>query len=35
VTALVAAIRKIDHAAYINILKTEQINGRFYQRPKD
>jgi uncharacterized membrane-anchored protein YitT (DUF2179 family) len=35
VTDLVSAIRKIDGAAFINVLKTEQINGRFYQRPKD
>jgi len=32
---LIPAIRKIDPVSFINILKTEQINGRFYQRPKD
>jgi uncharacterized membrane-anchored protein YitT (DUF2179 family) len=35
VTGLVADIKKIDGAAFINVLKTEQLNGRFYQRPKD
>jgi len=35
VKELIPAIRKIDSIAFINILKTEQINGRFYQRPKD
>jgi uncharacterized membrane-anchored protein YitT (DUF2179 family) len=32
---LVAAIKKIDPNAFINVIKTEQLNGRFYQRPKD
>jgi len=32
---LIPAIRKIDPVSFINIIKTEQINGRFYQRPKD
>jgi uncharacterized membrane-anchored protein YitT (DUF2179 family) len=32
---LAAEIRKIDPGAFINVLKTEQLNGRFYQRPKD
>jgi uncharacterized membrane-anchored protein YitT (DUF2179 family) len=35
VPLLVTAIKKIDGSAFINVLKTEQINGRFYQRPKD
>jgi uncharacterized membrane-anchored protein YitT (DUF2179 family) len=35
VTDLINAIRKIDPAAFINVIKTEQINGLFYQRPKD
>jgi uncharacterized membrane-anchored protein YitT (DUF2179 family) len=35
VTGLVAAIRKVDPDAFINVLKTEQLNGRFYQAPKD
>ena len=28
-------IRKVDPAAFINCLKTEQITGRFYNRPND
>jgi len=32
---LIPAIRQIDPVSFINIIKTEQINGRFYQRPKD
>ena len=35
VTALVNAIRKVDADAFINVIKTEQINGRFFRRPKD
>ncbi|MDR2303575.1 MAG: YitT family protein [Treponema sp.] len=32
---LVAAIRKTDKEAFINVIKTEHINGRFYRKPKD
>jgi uncharacterized membrane-anchored protein YitT (DUF2179 family) len=35
VVLLVSAIQKLDAHAFINVLKTEQLNGRFYQRPKD
>jgi uncharacterized membrane-anchored protein YitT (DUF2179 family) len=35
VPGLVAAIKKADGNAFVNVLKTEQLNGRFYQRPKD
>jgi uncharacterized membrane-anchored protein YitT (DUF2179 family) len=35
VNGLVTAIKKIDPNAFINVIKTEQLNGRFYQRPKD
>jgi uncharacterized membrane-anchored protein YitT (DUF2179 family) len=35
VNGLVAEIKKIDPGAFINVIKTEQLNGRFYQRPKD
>jgi uncharacterized membrane-anchored protein YitT (DUF2179 family) len=35
VKILIPAIRKIDEAAFINVLKTDQLNGRFYQRPFD
>jgi len=32
---LIPAIKRIDPEAFINVLKTEQLNGRFYLRPKD
>jgi len=32
---LIPAIRKIDEEAFINVLKTDQLNGRFYQKPYD
>jgi uncharacterized membrane-anchored protein YitT (DUF2179 family) len=35
VTPLVNAIRAIDPDAFINVIKTEQINGRFFKKPKD
>jgi uncharacterized membrane-anchored protein YitT (DUF2179 family) len=35
VGGLVTAIKKIDPNAFINVIKTEHLNGRFYQRPKD
>jgi len=35
VKKLIPAIRKVDGGAFINVLKTEQLNGRFYQQPKD
>jgi uncharacterized membrane-anchored protein YitT (DUF2179 family) len=35
VNGLVTEIKKIDPGAFINVLRTEQLNGRFYQRPKD
>ena len=35
VKKLILAIKKIDAASFINVLKTEQLNGRFHQRPKD
>ena len=33
--SLVNAIKAADPAAFINVLKTEQLNGRFFKRPKD
>jgi uncharacterized membrane-anchored protein YitT (DUF2179 family) len=33
--SLITAIKKIDPTAFINVFRTEQINGRFYTRPKD
>jgi uncharacterized membrane-anchored protein YitT (DUF2179 family) len=35
VPGLMTDIKKIDGNAFVNVLRTEQINGRFYQRPKD
>jgi uncharacterized membrane-anchored protein YitT (DUF2179 family) len=35
VSALVTAINKIDPKAFTNVLKTEQLNGHFYLRPRD
>jgi uncharacterized membrane-anchored protein YitT (DUF2179 family) len=35
VKILIPAIRKIDGEAFINVLKTDQLNGHFYQRPFD
>jgi uncharacterized membrane-anchored protein YitT (DUF2179 family) len=32
---LVTEIKKIDPDAFINVIRTEQLNGRFYQPPKD
>jgi uncharacterized membrane-anchored protein YitT (DUF2179 family) len=35
VADLVNAIRRLDSSAFINVIKTEMINGRFFRRPKD
>jgi uncharacterized membrane-anchored protein YitT (DUF2179 family) len=35
VDELVKAIKETDGNAFVNVLRTEQINGRFYTRPKD
>jgi uncharacterized membrane-anchored protein YitT (DUF2179 family) len=35
VAVLIRGIMKIDPKAFINVIKTEQINGLFYKRPKD
>jgi uncharacterized membrane-anchored protein YitT (DUF2179 family) len=35
VTPLINAIQAIDPDAFVNVLKTEQINGRFFKKPKD
>ena len=32
---VVAKINEVDEKAFINIVKTEQITGRFYKRPND
>lgn len=35
VKKLIPAIAKIDPSAFINVIKTEQLNGKFFQKPKD
>ncbi|MDR2094865.1 MAG: YitT family protein [Treponema sp.] len=35
VNRLVTLIKKADPHSFINVLKTEQLNGLFYKRPKD
>jgi uncharacterized membrane-anchored protein YitT (DUF2179 family) len=35
VTPLINAIRAVDPDAFINVIKTEQINGKFFKKPKD
>jgi len=35
IKTLIPAIRQIDENAFINVLKTDQLNGHFYQRPFD
>jgi uncharacterized membrane-anchored protein YitT (DUF2179 family) len=34
VSALFTEIKKIDSGAFINVLKTDMLGGRFYHRPK-
>jgi uncharacterized membrane-anchored protein YitT (DUF2179 family) len=34
-TPLIKAIHAVDGDAFINVLKTEHINGRFFKKPKD
>ena len=35
VTPLIAAIKEIDPHAFINAIRTEQLTGSFYRRPKN
>jgi uncharacterized membrane-anchored protein YitT (DUF2179 family) len=35
VDVLMRAIKILDASAFINVIRTEQLNGRFFQRPKD
>jgi len=35
IKTLIPAIKQIDEEAFINVLKTDQLNGRFYQKPFD
>lgn len=32
---VITAIKSVDEAAFINTIKTEQVKGRFYHKPKD
>ncbi len=32
---VISAIKEVDKSAFINTIKTEQIKGRFYHKPKD
>lgn len=32
---VISAIKEVDEAAFINTIKTEQVKGRFYHKPKD
>lgn len=32
---VVSEIREVDEKAFINVMKTEQVTGRFYKRPND
>ena len=33
VNQVIAAIKEIDPKAFINVINTEQVNGRFYKKP--
>lgn len=35
VNKVINEIKRIDQKAFINVMKTEQLNGRFYKRPND
>jgi uncharacterized membrane-anchored protein YitT (DUF2179 family) len=35
VSMLISATREIDADAFINVLPTEHVNGRFFTKPKD
>lgn len=35
IAPLMTAIRAVDPDSFINVIKTEQINGRFFRKPKD
>jgi uncharacterized membrane-anchored protein YitT (DUF2179 family) len=35
VSGLVNELRKADPGAFLNVIKTEQLNGRFFRKPKD
>ena len=31
----ISAIKEVDPKAFVNVIKTEQISGHFYQRPHE
>ena len=33
--AVIAAVREVDPQAFINLIRTQQLSGRFYQKPHD
>ena len=35
VKTITRKVRQIDPHAFVNILKTDQVSGNFYQRPND
>jgi len=35
IAPLIKAIHEVDSGAFINVIKTEQVNGKFFKRPKD
>ena len=35
VKTLIPAIKKIDDDVFVNVIRTEQLNGRFYKQPQD
>lgn len=35
VSKVIKEIKTVDEKAFINVIKTEELNGRFYKRPKD
>ena len=32
---VITEVKKVDESAFVNVIKTERLNGRFYQKPND
>ena len=32
---VITAVKQADESAFVNVIKTERLNGRFYQKPND
>ncbi len=32
---VITAVKQVDESAFVNVIKTERLNGRFYQKPND